>query len=593
MSYTVLARRYRSTGFDQVVGQEPITRTLKNAISSGRVAHAYLFTGTRGVGKTSMARILATALNAPDTIDGCPKLPDETSYPSVEIQQRMATAIMAGDDLNVIEIDGASNRSVEEARQLIANAALAPTSHARFKIYIIDEVHMLTPPAFNTLLKTMEEPPSHVKFILCTTESHKVPTTIQSRCQRFDFRNIPTPAIADHLASILKSENIAAQKQVVWQVARLGNGSMRDALSLLDRLIAASGLAISTGPIDGDHELTTQLLEQMLGLPDQDMINSLVDTLAEGNVNSALQLTSQLLARGIAQDQLIEVLIERLRQLMLIVACGPDSELVELSDDARTVAEAQSQKFDAAGIVYMIALCENLQRSSKTSANPRALLDVVMVRLTLAEKMADVAALLASNGRSSPTTRGGKTPVLAKQPQPIPVTKKKHPAELTPVPPSDTPSATESWASLLESIGNKPSMAWAHHLTPVRFDTTAFHITPRPGHRDMIGFVTASRCQQLADLLKPILGKPIRVQLDTATPDILPAPENVPQTRNSSRVNGRQPATQGTDRALAMKLPLVKQVLEVFDTTMVAVSRPTGANTPPHEPDPSPNHAKN
>lgn len=395
MAYTVLARRYRSQSFGDVVGQEPIAQTLKNAIQAGRVAHAYLFTGTRGVGKTSMARIFARALNAPDTVPDAPKATD-AEYPEVDVQQRMAEAIMRGDDLNVIEIDGASNNSVDQARQLIANAGLSPTGNALYKVYIIDEVHMLSGAAFNALLKTMEEPPSHVKFILCTTEPHKVPATIQSRCQRFDFRNIPTQQIAEHLKAVLEREQIDAEEQVVWQVARLGNGSMRDSLSLLDRLIAT-----------GVSPLTAQTLEEMLGLPDQQLVIELVDALAAGDVGATLTKTGDLLARGISQDQLVEVLIERFRQLMLIAACGPDSELVELAEDARQAAADQAGRFDAAGLTYMIALCDSLQRNAKSSPNPRALLDAGLVRLALAEKMADVTALLAGgNGRAAAGASG-------------------------------------------------------------------------------------------------------------------------------------------------------------------------------------------
>jgi len=228
LTYTVLARRYRSTTFKDIVGQETIAKTLQSAIESERTAHAYLFCGTRGVGKTSMARIFARELNRSDEL---------------KQNEAITEAILRGEDLDVIEIDGASNRGVQEARDLIAASSLAPT-RCKYRIYIIDEVHMLTTPAFNALLKTMEEPPSHVKFILCTTEPHKVPATIQSRCQRFDFKTIATQKIAIHLQYILKEEGISADPEVAAEVARLGNGSMRDALSILDRLLAGGTTTI-------------------------------------------------------------------------------------------------------------------------------------------------------------------------------------------------------------------------------------------------------------------------------------------------------------------------------------------------------------
>jgi len=387
MAYTVLARRYRSRRFDEVVGQEPIARTLQNAVRTGRVAHAYLFCGTRGVGKTSMARIFARALNAPATIEDCPEPPEPDRYPAPDVQARMAEGIMRGDDLNVIEIDAASNRRVQEARDLIAGAALAPSGGALYKVYIVDEVHMLTTEAFNTLLKTMEEPPAHVKFILCTTEPEKVPPTIQSRCQRFDFRNIASGSIATHLEAVLEKEGVAARPEVVQRVARLGNGSMRDALSLLDRLIAT-----------GESELTDDLLDRMLGLPPQEAVAGLVKALAEGDVAAALGRVGDLLGQGVAQEQLLASLIDRLRQLMLIAACGAESDLVELADAAREEAAAQAARFDAQGLVHMIAICQSVQRGARGSSNPRALLDAAVVRMALAEKMADVSALLAAGG---------------------------------------------------------------------------------------------------------------------------------------------------------------------------------------------------
>jgi DNA polymerase-3 subunit gamma/tau len=390
MSYTVLARRYRSQSFGNVVGQQPIATTLRNAIAGGRTHHAYLFTGTRGVGKTSMARIFARALNAPDTIDDCPKPPDYDQYPPEDVQQRMAEAIMRGDDLNVIEIDGASNRGVDDARQLIANAGLAPTDNARYKIYIIDEVHMLTKDAFNTLLKVMEEPPSHLKWILCTTEPEKVLPTIQSRCQRFDFRNIPTVQIAGHLKEVLGREKINADDAVIHQVARLGNGSMRDALSLLDRLLAT-----------GTDPLTLDLLEQMLGLPSRQAVGQLVDAVIAGKPGEALGAAERLLSQGVSLDQMLVALIEHLRHLMLITACGEKTDLLDVDDESRTQLAAQAKSFDAPAIVHMIVLCENVQRAAKISSTARALVDALIVRLALSEKFADLAALVDGAGSAA------------------------------------------------------------------------------------------------------------------------------------------------------------------------------------------------
>ncbi len=366
MSYTVLARRYRSQGFDEVIGQEAIARTLKNAIDSGRVAHAYLFCGTRGVGKTSMARIFAKALNG--------------GTPDIDAQ------IMAGKDTDVIEIDGASNNKVEDAHTLMENAAYRPL-RGKYKIFIIDEVHMLSTAAFNALLKTMEEPPEYVKFILCTTDPQKVLPTIQSRCQRFDFRNIPTPTIAEHLKAVVKKEGIAAEPDLLFQVAKLGAGSMRDALSLLDRVIAS-----------GEKILTSKLLEELLGLPPNDLIASLIDALASGDAKTGLERTDELLAGGISPDQLLETLVEKLRDLMILAACGPTTHLVELAAATREQEIARAARFDAAGLVHMIALCESVLRSTKNSSNPRALLDAVVVRLALTEKLADVTAIITGRG---------------------------------------------------------------------------------------------------------------------------------------------------------------------------------------------------
>ncbi len=380
MAYTVLARRYRSQSFDEVVGQESIARTLLNAIAQNRVAHAYLFVGTRGVGKTTMARLFAKAL----------------AGGSAEVDQ----LIMTGQDTDVIEIDAASNSKVEETRDLISKSVYRPM-RGKFKVYIIDEVHMLSGASFNALLKTMEEPPEHVKFILCTTESQKVPATIQSRCQRFDFRNLSAAEIAGHLKAICKDEKVKADDDLLHAVGRLGNGSMRDALSLLDRLIAAQ---------EKGTALSVELLESLLGLPQRQRVADLIDALARGDAKTSLEVVDALLAGGVTADQLVESLVERLRDLLVIAACGDETKLVELTPDTRAHAVEQSKRFDAAGIVHMIALCENVGRLAKTSSSPRAVIDALFVRLAMTEKIADVAALLAGRGGTPVTIAAASAP---------------------------------------------------------------------------------------------------------------------------------------------------------------------------------------
>lgn len=316
-----------------------------------------------------MARIFAKALNGgTDEID---------------------LAIMKGRDSDVIEIDAASNNKVEEARELIANSVYRPM-RGKYKIYIIDEVHMLSTAAFNALLKTMEEPPEHVKFILCTTDPHKIPATIQSRCQRFDFKNISTSQIAEHLTSVIKNEKLKAEPELIQEVAKQGQGSMRDALSLLDRLMAA-----------GEKKLTLTLFHELLGLPDRAVISNLLDALANADPASALQQTDTLVRTGLGIEQLLESIIARLRDLMVIAACGPDTTLVDLTGTSREDEAARAARFDAAGLVHMIALCENVQRACKSSTTPRALLDALVVRLALTEKLADITALLTGSNQAS------------------------------------------------------------------------------------------------------------------------------------------------------------------------------------------------
>jgi len=376
MSYTVLARRYRSGTFDEIIGQNHIAQTLKKAIESGRIAHAFLFCGTRGTGKTSTARILAKCLN-------CEKN-GKAGGPAVEPCNRCPScqAIARGDDIDVIEIDAASNTGVDDVRTMIENAQYHP-SRSRFKVYIIDEVHMLSKQAFNALLKTLEEPPAHVKFILATTEAEKVLPTILSRCQRYDFRNIATREIADHLAAICRKEKVEAGEEALALVAKAGAGSMRDALSLLDRLLSV-----------GENKLTGEMVAQLLGMPKSQLIFDLCQAIGDGDVKKMLVGTEDMLLAGQSLDILLASLLDHMRNLLILGTCGSDCKLVEVPGIAIEELARQAQKFEPVVLSQDIVILEELRRNLRRGAGGRALVDATLVRLALAKQFTSLAVLL-------------------------------------------------------------------------------------------------------------------------------------------------------------------------------------------------------
>ncbi|MEE8155641.1 MAG: DNA polymerase III subunit gamma/tau [Phycisphaerales bacterium] len=539
MSYTVLARRYRSRDFDELVGQEPIARTLRNAVASGRAAHAYLFCGTRGVGKTSMARILANALNVTDDLTQADEITE---------------AIFRGDDLDVVEIDGASNRGINEAKDLIAGAGLSP-SRCPYKIYIIDEVHMLTTPAFNALLKTMEEPPAHVKFILCTTEVHKVPATIQSRCQRFDFRPLSTAQISGQLNKILRQEGVEADEHVVTHIARLGRGSMRDALSLLDRLLAAG------------EKLTGELLEQMLGLPDQTLISNLIESIAAGDAAATLSAGARLLSAGPSIEQALELLIEHLRQLMLLAACGDDTELVDLSGAARQAAVKQAHQFDPAGLVHMIALCDAAARNVRGSTAASAIFDATIVRLSMSEHLADIGALLGEGGpravKQHPEPRKKKEPLTIpvaerepSSPRPTPTPAPTAVVESKPVhtPPEDESDGARLWRKVCQVAAGTPSnAAKVQHLAFEAFDGQTLRLAVNTSDTGLARWL-AGQSDAVASIVQQAVGRNIRVELST------------------SAAIGLAPAASLAGKiAEVQQLPVVRKAMEIFNADVVDV----------------------
>ena len=374
MSYTALYRKFRPNVFAGVVGQDHIVKTLKNQMKTGRVSHAYLFCGTRGTGKTSTAKIFARAINCLH--------PTEDGEPCNEC--KVCQDILAGRSVNVMEIDAASNNSVDNIREIREEVKYPPTE-GTFKVYIIDEVHMLSNSAFNALLKTLEEPPAHVIFILATTDPQKVPATILSRCQRFDFRRITADDIAHTLMKYLNEEGLAATEDALRYVAQLADGSLRDSLSILDQC-----LAFYSG-----EEVTLEKVQDVVGAVDKTVFFDMTEALKQKDAAKAMELVEEMLLAGRDVKQFVTELLVHLRNLLVTCTVPDNARILDLSAENAARLQQQAKGLSPAELTYWIGRFSGLQNDMKYASNERILLEVEILRLCSTWADTDLTALAA------------------------------------------------------------------------------------------------------------------------------------------------------------------------------------------------------
>ena len=357
MTYEVLARKWRPQVFQDVIGQEHITQTLMNAIKNDRLAHAYLFSGARGVGKTSVARILAKAINCKE---GEPGIPCNKCHSCIEITE--------GSSVDVQEIDGASNRGIDEIRELRENIKYMPSS-SKFRVYIIDEVHMLTLPAFNALLKTLEEPPPHVKFLFATTDPHKVPVTILSRCQRFDFKRIPPGQIVKQLERITGDEGIEISKSGLALLAREAEGSMRDAESLLDQVLSYTGLKIE------DKNIT-----DILGIIDRDLIFETSHAIIEGSAKKCIEIVDRIYNYGYDIKEFYRAIMDQFRNLLISLIVSQNG-LLDMTESDREELLSQAKIAGMEKLQQSLNLLIAREEDLRFSSHPKLILEIIMIKL--------------------------------------------------------------------------------------------------------------------------------------------------------------------------------------------------------------------
>ena len=555
MSYLVLARKWRPQNFEDIAGQEPITRTLKNAIKANRIAHAYLFTGVRGVGKTTAARILAKALN-------CAQGPTATPCN----QCTHCEEITNGNSIDVLEIDGASNRGIDEIRQIIENVRYQP-AQCRFKIYIIDEVHQVTKDAFNALLKTLEEPPPSVKFILATTEPQRLPETILSRCQRYDFRRISLREIVERLTAISKSEGLNITDEALVLLGREADGSMRDAQSLLEQVLACAM------PAAGAQQSTVDaaMLQDILGLAQRKCLYDLSQAVLDGDPRRCVELLAQVINQGRDLSRLSRDLVEHFRNLLVarLVAsraganrggAADFSQMLDLPDQEITDLVRQTTKISVEVLLDYLDFMSAGDEEIARSATPRFALEAVLIRLANLPQALPVAELLTRLERLEGRVTAGVRPTDAvERSKPVSMAQPVVSPAISRSPEAAPVSDGDRWREFIAFVGREKKFL-ASHLGA----TVALSLPPAPlkvsvAERHHLAFLQdTDNLASLQDLAKQFFAQEVTIQFVTSTVDAAP----------SVAVDG-----SSSGGAVDERSEMVKEALRIFGGAVRSVRR--------------------